>query len=94
MVRHFTFLVITACSLLGSTRDVGGQSIVPTITSDTPAYCDLLMNRISGLSHGASLPREAVMLSVEGEKMCVHGQIRGGIMRLRRALAIMRKPGE
>jgi hypothetical protein len=68
------------------------QSIDPTVTSDSPEYCDVLMNRISGLSHAAAMPppTEAATLSEEGERMCVHGQIRGGILRLRRALVLMR----
>jgi hypothetical protein len=33
---------------------------------------------------------EAATLSEAGEWMCVHGQPRGGVLRLRRALEIMR----
>jgi hypothetical protein len=64
----------------------------PIVTSDTVEYCGVLMSRITGLSRTAAMPppMAAAMLSEEGERMCVHGQTRGGIMRLRRALAIMR----
>jgi len=68
------------------------QSREPTVTSDTPEYCDVLMSRISGMVRTAAMPppTEAAVLSEEGERMCVRGQIRGGVMRLRRAIAIMR----
>jgi hypothetical protein len=67
------------------------QSHDPIVTSDSPEYCGVLMSRISGLTQTASmpLPTEAAELSEEGERMCDHGQTRGGIMRLRKALLIM-----
>ena len=37
------------------------------------------------------VPREASDLTTEGQRMCDHGQTRGGIMRLRSALMIMEK---
>ena len=67
------------------------QSADPRLTSDTPEYCDVLMNRINGMTRAAAVPppTEAATLSEVGERMCVQGQIRGGILRLRRAIAIM-----
>jgi len=67
------------------------QSSVPTVTSDSPEYCGVLMDRISTMARAAAMPppTEAAALSEAGEWMCVHGQTRGGILRLRRALAIM-----
>jgi hypothetical protein len=64
----------------------------PIVTSDTAEYCGVLMDRITGMSRATSMPppMAVAVLSEEGERMCVHGQTRGGIMRLRRALAIMR----
>jgi hypothetical protein len=69
------------------------QSRDPIVTSDTPEYCGVLMDRITGITRATAAPppTEAAMLSEEGERMCVHGQTRGGIMRLRRALEIMRR---
>ena len=68
------------------------QARDPIVTSDSPEYCGVLMSRISGLTHSTAMPppTEAAALSEEGERMCDHGQTRGGIMRLRRALLIMR----
>jgi hypothetical protein len=64
----------------------------PIVTSDTPEYCGVLMNRITGITRTTASPppTEAAVLSEEGERMCVHGQTRGGILRLRRALEIIR----
>jgi hypothetical protein len=35
-------------------------------------------------------PQEVTLLSNEGQRMCDHGQTRGGILRLRRALMMMK----
>jgi hypothetical protein len=68
------------------------QSRDPVVTSDTPEYCSVLLERITGITRTsvAPPPTEVAALSEEGERMCVHGQTRGGILRLRHALAIMR----
>jgi hypothetical protein len=64
----------------------------PVVTSDTTAYCDELAGKIAGLTRGAipPAPEDVEALAREGERMCTHGQIRGGVMRLRRAMAILR----
>ena len=76
--------------LLGSSPVVGQAP--QRVTSDTPEYCGVLMNRITVITHATAVPppTEVAVLSEEGERMCVHGQTRGGILRLRRALEIMR----
>src|SRR5689334_5500608 len=58
------------------------------VTTDTPEYCLYLQDRIHALilATSAPPPHEATKLSQEGQRMCEHGQTRGGIMRLRRAL--------
>ena len=63
------------------------------VTSDTPEYCMHLLDRVSELVRLATIPvpREVTDLTTEGHRMCVHGQTRGGIMRLRSALMIMEK---
>jgi hypothetical protein len=89
----FTFAMIPwSMTQFGLTLAAHAQSRDPVVTSDTPEYCGVLMNRITGISRTTAMPppTEAAELSEEGERMCVHGQTRGGILRLRRALAIMR----
>jgi hypothetical protein len=80
-------------SVLGFAVPAHAQSSDPIVTSDSPEYCGVLMDRISGITRATSArpPNEAAVLSEEGERMCVHGQTRGGILRLRRALEIMRR---
>jgi hypothetical protein len=69
------------------------QAIPMEITTDTPEYCHKLLTRIGELVRisTAPIPREASDLTTEGQRMCDHGQTRGGIMRLRSALMIMEK---
>ncbi|HEX3990310.1 MAG TPA: hypothetical protein VHX39_03955 [Acetobacteraceae bacterium] len=84
----FSFALSPAATVIApavaQTRD-------PIVTSDTPEYCDVLMDRITGITRATAQPppTEAALLSQEGERMCVHGQTRGGILRLRRALEII-----
>ncbi len=82
--------------LIGGMLSAYAQSQIPTVTSDSPEYCGELMDRISGMTRAAAMPppTEAAELSEEGEQMCGQGQVRGGILRLRRALLILRRGGE
>jgi hypothetical protein len=69
------------------------QTTPMEITTDTPEYCHKLLNRIGEMVRLATapIPREASDLTSEGQRMCDHGQTRGGIMRLRSALMVMEK---
>ena len=69
-----------------------GQQAPMEVTTDTPEYCQQLADRVHTLVavSSAKPPREVADLSVEGQKMCEHGQTRGGIMRLRQAILIMK----
>ena len=60
------------------------------LTTDTPAYCTQLAHDVA--SRHSALP-EVERLLAEGEAMCERGQIRGGILRLRRALLILHHRG-
>jgi hypothetical protein len=95
MVRNACEPLMVALVLgqVGLSQFAYGQTRDPTVTSDSPEYCDVLMGRITGLARAAAMPppTDAAVLSEEGERMCVHGQTRGGILRLRRALMIMRR---
>jgi hypothetical protein len=61
------------------------------VTSDTREYCLKLLDRVSDMVRlsAAPIPPEITMLSTKGEKLCDNGQLRGGILRLRRALVMM-----
>src|SRR4029077_5967576 len=75
---------------------VVGQPPPQQVTSDTPEYCMQLLNRISELARMAPLPppTEVASLSMEGQRMCRQGQTRGGLLRLRRALALLLQKGD
>jgi len=56
------------------------------LNTDTPAYCTQLARQVA--EHHSGL-LDVQRLLGEGREMCEHGQIRGGIRRLRRALVIL-----
>jgi hypothetical protein len=70
---------------------VGAQTSVLEVTSDTPEYCLRLLDRLSERVHLAPTPppSEVTDLSTEGQRMCDQGQTRAGILRLRRAWLLM-----
>lgn len=73
---------------------VVGQSAPPQVTTDTPQYCLQLLDEVSEqVRVYAHPPQEVTNLSTEGQRMCDQGQTRGGIMRLRRALVLLRGTG-
>jgi hypothetical protein len=65
-----------------------GQEKPMLITSDTMEYCGLLQSRLA--KAGPATP-EVRRLTAEGQAMCDHGEVRGGIVRLRRALVLQRQ---
>src|SRR5690349_12389991 len=70
----------------------GAQEPPPvSVTTDTAEYCAYLSSLVGERVRGApaSLAHEAADLSSEGQWMCNHGQVRGGILRLRRALVLL-----
>lgn len=71
------------------------QSGPMEITTDTPEYCQELLLRVGNLVRLAipPVPREVTDLTSEGQRMCDHGQTRGGIMRVRSALKMLEKAG-
>jgi hypothetical protein len=73
----------------------GSEGKPMEVITDTPEYCLHLLDRVSDLVRLATapIPREVTDLTTEGQRMCAHGQTRGGIMRLRSALMMMEKPG-
>ena len=91
-------LAIIAPLLLAFAPSVAGseqvaQAPMPT-TTDTPQYCEQLAEMLNQhLRRLAQPPVVVVELSVEGRRMCGIGLIRGGIIRLRRAMVLLEQPG-
>lgn len=63
------------------------------ITSDTPEYCEKLFDRISEVLRTTAEPAPVMVasLSTEGHQLCTEGLTRPGILRLRRALMLLRQ---
>jgi hypothetical protein len=69
-------------------------SEVPRVITHTREYCEALSARVGELREArAPAPAEAVLLAAEGDRLCAQGQIRPGIMRLRRAIMLLRAEG-
>lgn len=70
--------------------------VAPKITSHSQAYCDHLSERLDAMVLVAHVAPSSEMISLaeEGRRMCDLGQMRGGIMRLRRALMLMQEAAE
>jgi hypothetical protein len=78
-----------ACVLAPRLSPIFAQERPMPVLSDTEAYCDQLQARaVTCLARHPELQR----LVDEGRQMCDHGQIRGGIARLRRALNLAAHP--
>lgn len=71
------------------------QTDVPAdrVTSDSPEFCaqlaDQLHDDVRARKPGP-VPEEVRTLGQEGRKMCSEGRVRPGILRLRRALQILK----
>nr|WP_321985636.1 hypothetical protein [uncultured Lichenicoccus sp.] len=77
-----------AAQTAGSSAAASSGAGAMVITTDSDAYCRTLSKAID--AHGA-LPREVSDLEQQGEGLCGAGKIRSGIVRLRRALLVLRK---
>lgn len=73
-----------------------GDQVTPKITSHSQAYCDHLSERLDAMILVARVPPSSEMISLaeEGRRMCDLGQMRGGILRLRRALLLLQEAAE
>ncbi len=61
------------------------------VITHTREYCDQLSARAVELRRQLSAPlAQAEQLAGEGDRLCAQGQIRPGIMRLRRAIMLLR----
>lgn len=88
MLAASTGLLVAAVALRAD-----AQAPPLEVTTDTPAYCQRLSDQVSERLRGMEAPPpDVVRLSDEGERLCDEGQIRGGILRLRRAWMMMAHP--
>ena len=63
------------------------------VITHTRQYCEELSARAAVLRQNApAAPAEAQLLAAEGDRLCGQGQIRPGIIRLRRAIMLLRAP--
>ncbi len=78
----------------GPARADGPQDEVPRVITHSREYCEELSARAGQLrqARGAT-PAETAQLAAEGERLCALGQIRPGIMRLRRAIMLLQAEG-
>jgi hypothetical protein len=61
-----------------------------SVTTDTLEYCLQLHGRVDEMVRGVPTPPpELTSLATEGQRLCEQGQLRGGILRLRRALMLL-----
>ncbi len=67
-----------------------GQDAV-TVTTDTAEYCLGLADR---MDTEGDMPAHARVLWRSGRTMCENGHVRGGLLRLRRAMQMLRGTAE
>jgi len=61
------------------------------VTTDTAQYCMQLAAEVAQARRAvATSPPGVRVLADEGQRMCGNGMVRGGILRLRRALLLLR----
>lgn len=90
--RTAVLVSVAAAGVAISAALLGGAEGPPTaITSDTPAYCHELSERAHQLAalRPAPSPRTDELVA-EGRSLCARGEIRGGLLRLRQAVRLMR----
>lgn len=68
-----------------------GQPPPAIVTTDTASYCRELSDKLTELVRIAPRPPEDEVLDMgsEGRHLCDEGQVRGGILRLRRGVMVM-----
>jgi hypothetical protein len=88
-------LAVQPAPVSGQPADVGAAAPVP-LTTDTMEYCLHLADVVGRMTRAAArqTPSEVGDLSSEGQRMCDEGQVRGGILRLRRAVTIMQQSSD
>ena len=79
-------LVLLPCLALLAADGVHAQPAPVAVTTDTPEYCERMTARVETCP---DLTAEMHRLLDEGRHLCARGEVRGGIMRLRRAMLLI-----
>lgn len=90
----WTRIGLIAALLLGvGVARANDHQNVPKVTSHTIAYCEWLSDRVDAMMYAGQLPPTSHItdLADEGRRMCLAGQVRGGLIRLRQALMLLQK---
>ena len=90
MIRYpggMRVLVLLPCLALLA-DGVHAQSAPVAVTTDTPEYCERMIARVTTCP---DLTAEMHRLLDEGRHLCERGEVRGGIMRLRRAMLLIQE---
>ncbi|MGI4975360.1 MAG: hypothetical protein ACRYG6_00300 [Janthinobacterium lividum] len=84
-VRVMRVLVLLPCLALMA-DGLHAQPAPVAVTTDTPEYCARM---IAQVETRPDLTAEMHRLLDEGRHLCERGEVRGGIMRLRRAMLLI-----
>ncbi len=78
-------------AILAALSAGGSRSPPARITTDTPAYCQLLLQRVHRLAPTApdQARQQVTDLADEGRRLCAGGDVRAGLLRLRHAVVLM-----
>ena len=89
-IRTLIVLAVLAPAA-ASAQSYSGYGAPPQMTTPTAHYCAHLSGEVAR-AEGRGLPMSAETRTLvdEGHRMCDRGHYLGGVVRLRRALAIMR----
>jgi hypothetical protein len=60
------------------------------VTTDSAEYCNQLSEQATQEVEDTTPNADVMALMTEGQRMCARGQVKGGILRLRRVLMILR----
>lgn len=63
------------------------------LLTDTPHYCAELFTEIEATEQTLLQPAPPAVarLAIEGQQLCALGEVRGGVIRLRRAMVLLHK---
>jgi hypothetical protein len=87
----FLLLALGTASSFSQTAPPPPSAGPAWVTTDTPEYCQTLAERVARAELARpNAPRQVEELAQEGHQMCSTGRIRGGLVRLRRALLMLR----